>query len=85
MFNLKKKHQELTTLSDELMDIKYELMQAKRYYLTHPEDHIPAFTDKSAAPIRYYQVEELIAKVDERFWNINSQLHKRKYKIFNRK
>ena len=85
MFNLKKKHQELTSLSDELMDIKYELIEAQRYYLNHPEDHIPAFTDKSAAPQRFEQTQALIAKVDERFWSINSQLQERKYKIFNRK
>ena len=78
MFNLKKKHQELTSLSDELMDIKYELIEAQRYYLNHPEEHIPAFTDKSAAPQRFEQTQDLIAKVDKRFWSINSQLQERK-------
>ena len=85
MFNLKKKHQELTALRDELMDIKYELVEAQRYYLNHPEDHIPAFSDKSAAPQRFEQTQALINKVDERRRNVVSQLHKRKYNQFYRK
>ena len=85
MFNLKKRHQELTALSDELGDIRHELREVQRYYLNHPEEHIPAFTDKSAAPMRFQQTQDLIAKVDERFWKVNSQLHERKYKKFHRK
>ena len=85
MFNLKKKHQELTALRDELRDIKYELVEAQRYYLNHPEEHPILYSDESAAPRRFDQVQILIAKVDERYWNVVSQLHERKYNKFYRK
>ena len=85
MFNLKKKYDELSSLANDLRDIKAELVQAERYYINHPEDHIPAFSDKSVAPERLDQVRDLRADVNRRYWEVNSELNKRKYKLFVRK
>ena len=85
MFNLKKKHDELSALANDLRDIKAELVQAERYYINHPEDHIPAFSDKSVAPERLDQVRDLMSDVNLRYWEVNSQLNKRRYKKFKRK
>ena len=85
MFNLKKKHDELSALANDLRDIKAELTQAMRYYIIHPEDHIPAFSDKTVAPERLDQVRVLIDDVNQRYWDVNSELNKRKYKLFVRK
>ena len=85
MFNLKKKHDELSSLANDLRDIKAELVQAERYYINHPEDHIPAFSDKSVAPERLDQVRDLMSDVNLRYWEVNSQLNKRRYKKFKRK
>ena len=85
MFNLKKKYDELSSLANDLRDIKAELVQAERYYINHPEDHIPAFSDKSVAPERLDQVRDLMSDVNLRYWEVNSQLNKRRYKKFKRK
>ena len=82
MFNLKKKYDELSSLANDLRDIKAELVQAERYYINHPEDHIPAFSDKSVAPERLDQVRDLMSDVNLRYWEVNSQLNKRRYKKF---
>ena len=82
MFNLKKKYDELSSLANDLRDIKAELVQAERYYINHPEEHIPAFSDKSAAPGRLDQVRDLMSDVNLRYWEVNSQLNKRRYKKF---
>lgn len=85
MFNLKKQYEELLSQKAEIRAITFELANSKKYYKNHPEDHNPPSADESLVPIYIADVEALIRELDSRYLSIDSELNKRKYKIFNRK
>ena len=82
MFNLHAQYQELNSLRADLRAVKTELRQAKRYYETHPEDHTPTFNGETLAPIYVDLVDDLYDRIDARYKRVNSELSKRKYKLF---